>query len=267
MKSIPDHDEVELVEQQLFRSLSRDEPPVKAKHVAAAALGLGSAALTSATAAEGAAVGTAIVKAGPIMLLKWVGIGTVAGVASMGAVRYATAPVVPAKPVAVVVSPAPVVAPVAPRVMPAPLETATLEPPVVVAPVAQPRVARSAPVRTTELVVAPEPAAPVVNPVAPPPDPPAPATSTLAAEVALLDQARGAVAAKSGERALDVLGRYTRQFPSGTLALEASVLRIEALFLTGSPAATTLANEFLAAHPSSTHATHVRRLLADHAKP
>ena len=128
MKSIPDHDEVEHIEQQLFQSLSRDEPPMKAKHVAAAALGLGSAALTGATAAEGAAVGSAIVKAGPIVLLKWVGIGTVAGVASLGALRYASGPVVAPHPVAVMVSPAPVVAPVAPRVT-APLETATLEPP------------------------------------------------------------------------------------------------------------------------------------------
>src|SRR5262249_28571224 len=56
--------------------------------------------------------------------------------------------------------------------------------------------------------------------------PPVPATtpSMLAAEVALLDQARGAVAAKSGERALDALGRYARQFPGGTLNLEATVL-------------------------------------------
>jgi hypothetical protein len=52
------------------------------------------------------------------------------------------------------------------------------------------------------------------------------------------------------------------------LNLEATVLRIEALFLTGATApAAALAREFLAAHPSSTHASHVRRLLAEHEKP
>jgi hypothetical protein len=203
----------------------------------------------------------------------------VAGVASIGAVRYATAPAVVApKPVATVVAGP---APVAPRKEPAVLETAPLPavaPETVVAPV-QPRVARSAPpVRAAPVVandepapqmvapVALTPAAPVVN-QAPDPSAPAAPASTLAAEVSMLDQARNAVAAKSGERALDVLGRYARQFPSGTLALEASVLRIEALFLAGSPAATTLAREFLAAHPTSTHATKIRRLLGEHEKP
>jgi hypothetical protein len=103
---------------------------------------------------------------------------------------------------------------------------------------------------------------------APAGSPPATTSSALAAEIAMLDQARAAVAAKTGDRALDVLGRYARQFPSGTLGLEATVLRIEALYLTGATgAATALGRDFLASHPTSTHATHVRRLLAEHDKP
>ncbi len=287
MKSIPGHDEVELVEKQLFQSLSRDEPPVKAKHVAAAALGLGSAALTSATAAEGAAVGSAILKAGPFVLLKWVGIGTVAGVASIGAIRYAmpTSPAMAPRAIATVAAgPAPQAPAIVPGPAPAarattPTETTPSEP--TLDPVAQPlRAARPAAApalraSSASAVANDEPAAlaanalPATHPLpAPNPAPLLNAPSTLPAEVAMLDQARSAVDAKSGERALDVLGRYARQFPSGTLALEATVLRIEALFLTGaSPAATTLAHDFLAAHPTSTHATRVRRLLAEHQKP
>src|SRR5260370_7867351 len=66
MKStIPGHEDVERIEQKLFESLSRDEPPARARRATAAALGLGTAALTSATAgAQGAAVNA---KAGPLL--------------------------------------------------------------------------------------------------------------------------------------------------------------------------------------------------------
>jgi hypothetical protein len=83
----------------------------------------------------------------------------------------------------------------------------------------------------------------------------------------MLDQARSAIASMDAERALDLLARYTREFPAATLGLEATVLRIEALFLTGSPAAaTSLGREFLATDPTSTHASRVRRLLAEQQK-
>jgi hypothetical protein len=309
MKSIPGHDEVELLEKQLFQSLSRDEPPVKAKHVAAAALGLGSAALTSATAAEGAAV-AAVVKASPLLLVKWVGIGTVVGVASIGAIRYSmprSNAVAPHAVATVAAAPAQARDTIArtggeraapeTEVNQAPSpEAPSPEVPSRVAPAHEGRVAQDVspelpaakpaadvaaharPSRATPAGLAANdaPAAPIpgaltnaapsqLDPASPTP---AITSSQLAAEVAMLDQARGAVAAKSGERALEVLGRYARQFPAGTLNLEATVLRIEALFLTGATApAAALAREFLAAHPSSTHASHVRRLLAEHEKP
>jgi hypothetical protein len=278
MTSIPDHDEVELLEKQLFQSLSRDEPPVKAKHVAAAALGLGSAALTSATAAEGAAVGSAVVKAGPLFLLKWVGIGTVAGVVSLGAVR-AVAPRSSAPPPVVTAVSAPAapkttapIDPVPSRLDP-PIETTQPEEPPAVAQaphavrrVADPTVINSQPARAPSSPPAAEPPSPANAPVSP--ATPTVTSSTLAAEVAMLDQARNAVSAKSGDRALDLLGRYAQKFPSGTLGLEAAVLRIEALYLAGSTAAArALAREFLASHPTSTHASHVRRLVEEHEKP
>jgi outer membrane protein assembly factor BamD (BamD/ComL family) len=98
--------------------------------------------------------------------------------------------------------------------------------------------------------------------------PPPVTPSALAAEVRLLDEARDALSANDGPRALDALHRYARQFPAGTLNLEATVLRIEALFMTGaSSQAASLGHDFLSAHPTSTHAARVRRLLAEHTKP
>jgi hypothetical protein len=220
-----------------------------------------------------------------------VGIGTVAGVVSIGAIRHAmTPPPVAPKPIATVAAAAAPQArdailrnePAAPAATP-PETTPPEEAPAAAQPTRAARrasepIARAEPAARTQTETPNanrEPAAPIAatsqmgTPVQPPaPAANAPTPSMLAAEVAMLDQARSAVSAKNGERALDVLGRYERQFPSGTLNLEATVLRIEALYLTGSgAAATALGREFLASHPSSTHAEHVRRLLAEHQKP
>src|SRR5260370_35895692 len=90
MKStIPGHEDVERIEQKLFESLSRDEPPAGARRATAAALGLGTAALTSTTAGAQGAV--AVPKAGPL-LVKWAGLGTLAAAISVSAIRYASEP-------------------------------------------------------------------------------------------------------------------------------------------------------------------------------
>ncbi len=292
MKStIPGHEDVERIEQKLFESLSRDEPPARARRATAAALGLGTAALTSATAgAQGAAV---IAKAGPL-LVKWVGLGTLAAAVSVSAIRYVSEPP-PAE------SPKPVVTMTsAPRAAKEPSAVSkTVAPePAAAQPTVAPTLSTQAPPpipsdetriaqRSSNSLAKPAavaaPASPVTGfekpedrvsgPSVPVVDSrqlaaPAIESRQLAAEVAMLDQARSAIVTKDGERALDALGRYGREFPAATLNLEATVLRIEALFLTGSPdAATSLGREFLAAHPTSTHATRVRRLLAEHEKP
>jgi len=278
---IPPHDEVELLEKELFRSFERDEPSARARHVAAAGLGLGTAALTTALGAEGAAMKSVAPKAAGLLIAKWVGVGTVAGAMSLGAVHYArphltshlpkatviatardpipsqarshevAAPIAPPEQAPPVAPPAMTAAPTGVRVQPAapalPTRTTT--------PAARVSAAAETPneERATEI---PATAAPRATP------------SMLAAEVHVLDEARGALAASDGARALDALRSYARQFPAGTLNLEATVLRIEALYMTGSAsAATALAQDFLAAHPTSTHAARVRRLLAEHAKP
>jgi hypothetical protein len=268
--SIPGHEDVERIEQKLFESLSRDEPPARARRATAAALGLGTAFLSSATAgAQGAAV---IAKAGPL-LVKWVGLGTLAAAVSVSAIRYVSEPP-PAE------SPKPVVTmPSAPRAAKAPsaiLKTVAPEPPAAQAIVAPMLSAQAAPpLPSREARIAQRSSDSLAKPAtvaAPAPSVTEPEivieSRQLAAEVAMLDQARGALVTKDGERALDVLGRYARQFPAATLNLEATVLRIEALFLMGSTdSATSLGREFLAAHPASTHASRIRHLLAEHQKP
>lgn len=61
---------------------------------------------------------------------------------------------------------------------------------------------------------------------------PAEEVDTLAAELAMLDEARGALKT-SPARALSVLDRYAKKFPRGSLELEASLVRVEALFALG----------------------------------
>jgi outer membrane protein assembly factor BamD (BamD/ComL family) len=84
----------------------------------------------------------------------------------------------------------------------------------------------------------------------------------LPAEIALLDQARGAVAAGEPARALAILDGYTVRFPRGAMAPEATVLRIEALVKAGDrPAATRFADAFLATAPTSPYTTRIQSLL------
>jgi hypothetical protein len=86
--------------------------------------------------------------------------------------------------------------------------------------------------------------------------------STLPAEIALLDQARGAIAVGEPARALAILDGHTARFPRGVMAPEAAVLRIEALVKAGDrPAATRFADGFLATAPTSPYTTRIQSLL------
>jgi hypothetical protein len=90
----------------------------------------------------------------------------------------------------------------------------------------------------------------------------APKTSTLAEEVALLDQARAAAAQGDPILTLQLTHRYQRQFPSGTMAPEAQLLQLEALVQTGqSAAAAPIAHRLLQAAPNGPHAERIRALL------
>jgi outer membrane protein assembly factor BamD (BamD/ComL family) len=84
---------------------------------------------------------------------------------------------------------------------------------------------------------------------------------TLAQEVAVLDEARRAVAGARGAEAMAVLDRYQRDFPRGRLGHEAALVRMQALIQQGNHAAAAqLAEQFLKANPNSPLAPRVRAL-------
>jgi hypothetical protein len=82
----------------------------------------------------------------------------------------------------------------------------------------------------------------------------------LSAELARLDGARKKLASGQAVAAIDALDAYGREFPRGSLRLEASVLRIEALAKAGRTSeARDRAKRFLAAHPNSVLGARVKR--------
>jgi len=88
--------------------------------------------------------------------------------------------------------------------------------------------------------------------------------ATLGHELSTLDAARGMLARGDAAGALARLDRYARAYPHGRLALEAEVLRIDALDAAGrSDAARSRAQVFLDHHPHSVLAARVRTRLGD----
>ncbi len=84
----------------------------------------------------------------------------------------------------------------------------------------------------------------------------------LSEELALLERARRSLAEGRSDEARDALKRHREAFPSGALAEEAAVLRIEVLLARGENAlAEQAGRDFLDAHPKSPHAPRVRDLL------
>jgi hypothetical protein len=82
---------------------------------------------------------------------------------------------------------------------------------------------------------------------------------TLTHELAALDAARAKLADGDAKSALALLDIYGESFPHGRLALEAEVLRIDALAKSGQrQAARQRANAFLRRHPTSVLASRVR---------
>jgi hypothetical protein len=88
--------------------------------------------------------------------------------------------------------------------------------------------------------------------------------ATLGHELSTLDAARGMLARGDAPGALARLDRYAHAYPHGRLALEAEVLRIDALDAAGrSDAARARAQAFLDRHPHSVLAARVRTRLGD----
>ena len=89
------------------------------------------------------------------------------------------------------------------------------------------------------------------------------AGSDLSEQLRLLESARSAVATGDARAASRALSSYGSQFPHGTFAQEAAVLRIETVDLQGNHAqAAALARSFLARHPNSPHVGLVQGIAA-----
>jgi hypothetical protein len=98
---------------------------------------------------------------------------------------------------------------------------------------------------------------------APTPSPPAPSPADLAAESALLERARVALARADAPAALDGVSRHLQRFPAGLLAEEREAVWIQALVLAGDrESATRRARQFERRFPSSVQSDAVAQALA-----
>jgi hypothetical protein len=90
-----------------------------------------------------------------------------------------------------------------------------------------------------------------------------PQSDTLLAEVAQLDRARAALRDQHAAQALGELDAYVATFPNAELALEAEVLRVQALLAAGEPsAAAALAERLLERPGSEQYRAELRRAIA-----
>ena len=247
---------------ELLRSLlsaAREEQPSEtAVQQTLTAVGVGTAIVTLSTSAAGAAgmhgaIGTAslgsakgIASATSLIVLKWLGVGVVAGIAATSAAYGVNSAITPAPRAEIAKAPA------------------------------QPRATAAARSKPVALPAAPEPAeAPEV------PAPAAPATATpsalplpapapraaddsapLAAEVAALDNARQAVSSGNATRALQILNEYDTRFAAPRMLPEALYLRLEAFTLQGDKSdSEAVALRILRTYPSGPHAARARAVL------
>jgi hypothetical protein len=257
------------VEAALLRSARHDGPDGRAIRRALAAIGVGgTAAVVTATVSASAlkagasippaAIAATASSAGISLLVKWVGVVAIGGLATWGVVEQLQTSEQSTASIA-----APVQAPV-PQAQTSPepvAQTAVAEEPVAAEPIV------AGPIVAGPVVAEPVVAEPVVAKKAQPAKPrveakPAPArVSGLGDEVAALDQARKTMA-DDPDAALSAIDEYQKKFGDGILAQEAEVLKIESLARAGKKdAAKAAAQAFLARHPSSPAAQRVRSLL------
>jgi TolA-binding protein len=144
----------------------------------------------------------------------------------------------------------------------APESKPDVPPPAPVAPAARP--ARPLePSRPPAVAPAPEPEAPAAPPTRPR-SAPVERDASLSAELAALEQARGAFLRRDYSQTLRLLDDYGQRFPKRHLGTEATVLRIEALAARGDrQSATRIGRDFLQSHPNGPYAQRVRSVIGD----
>ena len=213
-------------ERALLGSAALDVGSDWARAGCVAAMATASAVVTTTATAQAAALGA---KAGSVLFVgKWLAVGTAVGLVATSAVIAVS----PTGPDATEAPPAPSVhPPAAPTRQPPQKDT---------------RVRLEAPAATTAASAAE----------------PAPAQSSLAEELRLLDRARSALQQGQPGVALAALNRRDRAHPQGALGPEATVLRVQALLALGDrPAARRVADRWLRRHPRGAHSRRIRSLL------
>jgi len=262
------------VERLLLRA-GRERAPHGAKRraIAAATGVVAASALTAGTAGGAAVAGKTSAGVATFLSLKWVvvvGVASVsvaAGTAAVHAVRAERAEARAAEVTATqrthVVASSPPVARARPQGGPRSEGSVTGS----VAP-ATPVVPASAPialVASAAPVVAPSTPADLASPrpSAPPNKVSVAASANAAAELAMLDQARGAIRSGEPAEALSILDAYRSRFPRGAMGPEASILRVEALVRAGDRAGAEREGEsFRGANPNSPYAARIASLLS-----
>ena len=187
-------------------SSALDEPPppeLLARTLQAVGVAGAGAAVATSSAATGAGV-TAAAKTAGAGILGAIGIGAVAGVLVVGGFELATS-----------------------RRDPPPARAAPTASPAMTGSRSEPHAGVLEPQAVPVVTAAPSPegrsrSAPSATPAASGPRP-----STLAAELALLDEARSALHRGDPARAEALLDRYARELPGGQMAREAAVLRAD----------------------------------------
>jgi TolA-binding protein len=211
-------------EAKLLRAGRSDAIPARSRAQILAGIGIGGL-LTATTVASG--VRAAASKG----WLATAGVGAAGALAIWAGVR-SQAPE-PPPPVPIPVQAAPAARPVRPTAEPTFSPAVEPEP----APVATPARARTAPIERD---------------------------ASLTAELAALEQARGAFLRRDYSQTLRLLDEYAQRFPKRQLKSEATVLRIEALAARGDQrSATRIGRDFLQSHPNGPYAQRVRSVIGD----
>jgi hypothetical protein len=268
-------------ERALLRSADADEAPQGAAARALLALGVGTSHAAVSQSASGSAVQTPAAawtlwqKPLLIGVLGGVGLALSARIIDEPAPRTAPANVVAPRETSAPVHAAPLPSPTERPVTPPHEETRARTParaktlrPAVLEP--DPGAARHElpPAPTATHAVPPPPVAMAVGPrttvtgsVGAGTNPGAAPSSSIAAEVMVVDRARGALRDGRPREALAELARYRRQWPLGVLTPEVTVLEIEAeLRLGARDSARRRARELIATQPNSRYAARLRIL-------
>ncbi len=288
--------EADELETLLLRAAEDDEPARGALERAAATLGV-SATLLAATVASATPAAQAAVAPGAgavakpltwVSLGKWLALGMGVGSVVAGGAHFALAPATDEQPLAFTAplrtaESATPVAPLKPAVAPSAAEAAAPKDDAhavneeesapskpagtpAAAPPSAPAMGAPAP---SAVLPGPSSAsfAPLEQPqaastAAPGAEPRAVSASTLGEETHALDSVRAAIAAGHANQALEELHQYAKKWPRGALAMEAALLKVEALLRSGNGAEGQREAEALIARaPRSLYATRARELL------